>query len=130
MNKEKDHNPNNTESKFRKRKFRLPIMQVINGEILQKEYFLKNLPFFFYIAFLLAVYIANVYYAENKIREISIVEERIKELHTEYISIKADWTEHSKEHLLDTLLRPSGIRISTMPPKVIVVSKDEKAKIY
>lgn len=113
-----------------KKRFRFPVMQVLNGEILQKEYFLKNLPFFFYVALLLAIYIANVFYAENKIREIAIVEEQIKELHTEYVSIKASLTEHCKEHKLDTILSKYGIRVSTVPPKVIPITKEESLKIY
>lgn len=113
-----------------KKRFRFPVMQVLNGEILQKEYFLKNLPFIFYIAVLLAMYIANVYYAENKIREIAMVEEQIKELHTEYISLKASLTEHCKEHQLDTILSKYGITVSTVPPKVISVTKEEALKIY
>ncbi|MBW7936607.1 MAG: hypothetical protein LC101_10410 [Flavobacteriales bacterium] len=130
MNKEDNHTNQTSEKKTSKRKLRLPLMQILNGEILQKEFFLRNLPFLFYIACLLAIYIANVYYAENKIREISVVEEQIKELQTEYISIKADLTEHSKEHLLDTLLRPRGIGVSILPPKVIALTKEEAAKIY
>lgn len=113
-----------------KKRFRFPVIQVLNGEILQKEYFLKNLPFFIYVAFLLAIYIANVFYAENKIREIAIVEEQIKELHTEYVSIKALLTEHCKEHKLDTILSKYGIRVSTVPPKVIAITKEESLKIY
>lgn len=113
-----------------KKRFRFPVMQVLNGEILQKEYFLKNLPFFFYVAFLLAIYIANVFYAENKIREIATVEEQIKELHTEYVSLKASLTEHCKEHQLDTTLSKYGITVSTVPPKVVAVTREESLKIY
>ncbi len=113
-----------------KKRFRLPVIQVLNGEILQKEYFLKNLPFIFYVAILLAIYIANVFYAENKIREIAMIEEQIKELHTEYISLKASLTEHCKEHQLDTTLSKYGITVSTVPPKVVPVTKEEALKIY
>lgn len=124
MEEKRPVNPNT------KKRFRFPVVQVLNGEILQKEYFLKNLPFFFYVAFLLAIYIANVFYAENKIREIAIVEEQIKELHTEYVSVKASLTEHCKEHKLDTILSKYGITVSTVPPKVIAITKEESLKIY
>jgi len=123
---EKTETVKSTDKKY----FRLSVMQIIKGEILQKEYFLKNLPFFFYIAFLLAIYIANVYYAENKIREIATIEEQIKELHTEYVSVKSSLTEHCKEHQLDTILSKEGIRVSTVPPKVIAVTREESLKIY
>lgn len=113
-----------------KKRFRFPVIQLLKGEILQKEYFLKNLPFIFYIAILLVIYIANVFYAENKIREIAMIEDQIKELHTEYISLKASLTEHCKEHQLDTILSKYGITVSTVPPKVVSVTKEEALKIY
>ncbi|MCX7744831.1 MAG: FtsL-like putative cell division protein [Flavobacteriales bacterium] len=129
LKKEKAEESESVKSSTNKR-FRFSVMQILNGEILQKEYFLKNLPFLFYVAMLLAIYIANVFYAENKIREIALVEEQIKELHTEYISLKASLTELSKEHQLDTTLSKYGITVSTVPPKVVPITKEESLKIY
>ncbi|MBL7898499.1 MAG: hypothetical protein JNJ99_08195, partial [Crocinitomicaceae bacterium] len=41
------------------------VMQIINGEFLTRDYFLKNLPFTFYIGFLFVVIIAWGYYGET-----------------------------------------------------------------
>ena len=106
------------------------VMQLLKGEFLQKDYFLKNLPFLFYVAFLLTLYIANVYYAENKIREIASSEDKIKELHSNYITVKAQLTNQCKEHQLDTLLVSKGVKISTIPPKTISVNTNELKEIY
>ena len=80
-----------------KKKKRYSILFLLNGEFLQKAYFLRNLPFFLFVAFMLAIYIANAYYAENKIREITQTESEIKELHAEFISLQAELTEKCKE---------------------------------
>lgn len=112
-----------------KRKF--SILFLLNGEFLQKDYFLKNLPFFLFIAFMLAIYIANAYYAENKIREITQTESEIKELHAEFISLQAELTQKCKEYQVAKMLTPTGIFISdSVPPRVINVSVEDYNKIY
>jgi len=113
-----------------KAKRRFSVLYLLNGEFLQRDYFLKNLPFFFYVAFLLAIYIANAYYAENKIREISKAETQIKELHSEYISLKAELTQRCKEYQVAAMLKETGVEVSIIPPRVITVNKKELEKIY
>ncbi len=114
-----------------KKKRRFSVLFLLNGEFLQKEYFLKNLPFFLFIAVLLAIYIANAYYAENKIREITETENEIKELHAEFISLKAELTEKCKEYQVSKMLEPTGMLVSdSIPPRVINVSVEDYTKIY
>lgn len=114
-----------------KKKRKFSILFLLNGEFLQKEYFLKNLPFFLFIAVILAIYIANAYYAENKIREITQTENEIKELHAEFISLQAELTEKCKEYQVSKMLIPTGMQISdSIPPRVINVSIDDYNKIY
>lgn len=114
-----------------KKKRKLSILFLLNGEFLQKEYFLKNLPFFLFIAVMLAVYIANAYYAENKIREITEAESQIKELHAEFISLQAELTEKCKEYQVSKMLVPIGMEISdSIPPRVIAVNSEDYKKIY
>jgi hypothetical protein len=114
-----------------KKKRRFSILFLLNGEFLQKDYFLKNLPFFLFIAVILAIYIANAYYAENKIREITQTENEIKELHAEFISLQAELTEKCKEYQVSKMLIPTGMLISdSVPPRVINVSIADYNKIY
>jgi len=113
----------------KKRKF--SILFLLNGEFLQKEYFLKNLPYFLFVAVLLAIYIANAYYAENKIREITQTENEIKELHAQRISLKAELTEKCKEYQVSQSLALTGLQISdSIPPRVINVSPEDFGKIW
>lgn len=114
-----------------KRKRRFSILFLLNGEFLQKDYFLKNLPYFLFVAIILAIYIANAYYAENKIREITQTESEIKELHAEFISLQAELTEKCKEYQVSEMLIPTGMNISdSVPPRVINVNTEDYNKIY
>jgi hypothetical protein len=114
-----------------RKKRRFSILFLLNGEFLQRDYFLRNLPYFLFVAVILAVYIANAYYAENKIREITQTEEQIKELHAEFISLQAELTEKRKEYQVSKTLIPTGMQISdSIPPRVINVSTADYNKIY
>jgi len=114
-----------------KKKRKFSVFFLLNGEFLQQKYFLKNLPFLLFIAVILAVYIANAYYAENKIREITQTETEIKELHAEFISLKAELTEKCKEYKVSEVLKQNGMLISdSIPPRVIKVNKEDYDKIY
>ena len=114
-----------------KKKRKFSILLLLNGEFLQKEYFLKNLPFFLFVAVMLAIYIANAYYAENKIREITQTENEIKELHAEFISLQAELTEKCKEYQVSKMLTATGMQISdSIPPRVMNVSIEDYNKIY
>lgn len=126
---ERENIENGSVKPKKKRKF--SILFLLNGEFLQKDYFLKNMPFFLFIAVMLAIYIANAYYAENKIREITETESEIKELHAEFISLQAELTEKCKEYQVSKMLQPTGMLISdSVPPRVINVSHEEFNKIY
>lgn len=114
-----------------RKKNRFSILFLLNGEFLQKAYFLRNLPFFLFVAFMLAIYIANAYYAENKIREITQTESEIKEFHAEFISLQAELTEKCKEYQVSKMLIPTGMQISdSIPPRVINVNKETYSQIY
>jgi hypothetical protein len=102
----------------------------LNGEFLQKEYFLKNLPFFLYVAFLLAIYIANTYYAEHKIREISLAESQIKELHSDRTSLKAELTQLRKEYQVADMLKATGVEVSNIPARLVRLTKNEEKEIW
>ena len=63
------------------------VRDVLGGEMLKSGTF-KFLPFLIFIAFLAFVYIANNYYAENKVRNINKLRKEMKELRYEYITSK------------------------------------------
>lgn len=101
---------------FQKRTKRL-----LGGDFLTNDTSLRQLPFLLFIMFLGIVYIANVYYAEANIRNISKFKNEIKELRFEHISTKSKLMQLSKQSELVKLLKKQGIKESTMPPYKIVV---------
>lgn len=120
MIKKRDNRRNtlidNDQDTFQKRTKRL-----LGGEFLTNDTSLRQLPFLLFVMFLGIVYIANVYYAEANIRNISNLKNEIKELRFEYISTKSKLMQLSKQSELVKLLRKQGLKESTMPPYKIVV---------
>lgn len=114
----------------KKPKKKAMVFQVLNGEVLQKDIFLNNLPFVLFVSLLLGLYISNVYYAESKIREINQLENQIKELHAEYISTKAELTQHRKEYQVEKALGNAAVKVSVVPPRIIKITKKEAKEIY
>ncbi len=74
-----------------------------------------------YLALLAFIYIANNYYAENNIREISKLRKELKELRYEYINVKTRLMQIEKQSQIAKILEKSGIKKNNQPVKIIEI---------
>lgn len=88
---------------------------------IDKKILIKMLPFAFFLMGLSLVYIANSYVAEKNIREIDKTAKEIKELRSEYISVKSDLMFKSRQSQVAKEVLPLGIKQLDVPPKKIVL---------
>lgn len=95
---------------------------LLNGNILTKESFLDHLPYILFLAILALTYIANGFLAEQNIRQLNRVNNELKELRSEYITIKSELMYKSKQSELARIIeeRGLGLKESFEPPKKIV----------
>jgi len=102
---------------------------VMSGSFLSREGFLRNLPFVFFLTFLALCYIANGYYAEEQIRRLNALQNKLKELRSEYIVSKSDLMFVSKQSEVARRAAGIGIKESLEPPKKISLpgTKTEQA---
>jgi len=110
-------------------KFSRSLINFFSGSFLTKEKAINQLPFAFFLTFLGVLYIANGYYAEQKVREISKVGTELKELRSEYITIKSDLNFKSKQSQIVLETEKFGVKESVSPPEKIIVSKKEMQTI-
>lgn len=89
--------------------------------LIDKKILIKMLPFAFFLMGLSLVYIANSYVAEKNIREIDKTSKEIKELRSEYISVKSDLMFKSRQSQVAKEVLPLGIKQLEVPPKKIVL---------
>ena len=97
---------------------------IMNGEFLTKDIVVGFLPFILFLAFLGMCYIRNGYYVEDTVRAINDIGSELKELKSEYISTKSELMFKSKQSEVAKALEPFGIKESVVPPKKIVVVKN------
>ncbi|MCB0483479.1 MAG: hypothetical protein KDC37_02850 [Flavobacteriales bacterium] len=94
------------------------VADIINGNILTREKVLVHLPFVLFISLLALIYIANGFLAEDNVRRLNAVGNEVKELRSEYITIKSDLMYKSKQSELARIIdgRGLGLRESYQPP--------------
>lgn len=92
-------------------------------EYFNKENLGNTLPFIFFFGFLVMVYISNNYYAEKTIRQKDKIKNELKELRSEYISVKSALMFGSKQSEVAKIVAPMGIKESVVPPKKITENK-------
>jgi len=73
------------------------LKDILGGDLLSTGTF-KFFRYLLYLALLAFIYIANNYYAENNIREISKLRKELKELRYEYINVKTRLMQIENNH--------------------------------
>ncbi|MCW3078319.1 MAG: hypothetical protein JWO32_2928 [Bacteroidetes bacterium] len=101
---------------------------VFSGTFLSSDKTLKHLPFILFLALIAIFYIANGYYADDKIREVNKVSNQLKELRSEYISTKSDLMFASKQSEVAKAAESMGLKEPVVPPTKIQVDSAELYK--
>lgn len=103
------------------------LSSVFSGTFLTQEKNLKHLPYILFLACMAILYIANGYYADDKIREANSISNQLKELRSEYISTTSDLMFASKQSEVAKSAEPLGLKEPLVPPFKIEV---DSAQLY
>lgn len=104
--------------------------KIIKGDIFTGHSVAQFLPYAGFLTLLTLLYIANAYYAERKVNRINQLNKQVKNLHSKYVSVKADLMYGMQRAELSKALLDEGIKENTTPPKVIMVENNENEQIY
>jgi len=110
-------------------KFSRSLVSIFSGDFLSKDIIVGLLPFVFFLTFLGIMYIANGYYAQGIVRDLQKTGNQVKELRSEYITIKSDLNYKSKQSQVARATASIKVYESTTPPTKIVVDKESLVKI-
>jgi len=133
MNKFKEvpeqEQPSEKKSSQKKRgsKIARSFLNIFSGNFLSKDNVIHQLPFILFLTLIGLGYIANGYYAEKSVREISRINTELKELKSEYITSKSELMFMSNQSEVARASAPFGLKESTTPPKKIVVAVNKKS---
>lgn len=125
-NKESEKAPK--EKKVRKpSRLRREITSVITGEAFARENIVANLPFMFYLTFLLVAYIGYGYYTSRTSRTIYQLEAQKRDLQSEIINEQANLNLVSMQSQIADSTMLQGLSPSVEPPVKIIVQPTELA---
>lgn len=102
---------------------------VFSGTFLSNEKVLKHIPFLLFLSVIAILYIANGYWADDKIRQVNKLTSRIKELRSEYISTKSDLMFVSKQSEVAKSAEKLGLKEPIAPPMKIVVDTSKSKEL-
>jgi len=105
------------------------LSSIFSGGFLGNDNVISYLPYMFFLTFIGILYIANGYYAEKTVRNLYKTTSDLKELRSEYITIKSDLNYLSKQSQVALATESIGIKESVVSPTKIVVSKNEYKQI-
>jgi cell shape-determining protein MreC len=92
--------------------------------VVTKESATGMFPFIVFLCFLVMIYIANSHYTIKNIRSIDKLSKEIKELSSEYKTLKADLMFKSKMTEVAKKVDTLGLKELIEPPKKIVISDE------
>jgi hypothetical protein len=98
------------------------LSKVFGGSFLSDDRATQHVPFILFLGFIAILYIANGYYADDKIREVNKISNQIKELRTEYISSKSDLMFVSKQSEVAKAVQVIGLKEPVVAPMKIEVA--------
>ena len=95
---------------------------VFGGNFLGNPAIIGQLPFIFFISFIALFYIANGYWADDKIRQLNKLTNELKELRSEQVSVQSSLESVTNEVHVAAEAKKLGLEESRIPPMKIVIN--------
>lgn len=131
MNRFKEVKTEKPKRKRKKNAVTRSFMDVLNGNVLTKDYVIQNLPFIIFLTGLMLVYIAMGYNVDKTTRQINALEDENLDLRTEEIALKTEYNVVSGQAQIADSTRVLGLsEARDEVPFIISVSKSKFNKLY
>ena len=104
------------------------IVSILDGRFLTEENVVNNIPYLGLLFVLGIAYISNSYYAEKNLRDNAKLNRQLKELRSEFISVRSELMFVSKQSEVAKAVSHKGLYESVVPPKKILVEPEQLEK--
>ncbi len=95
------------------------VNRLLSGSYLTREFVQANLPFIFFLVFMMLSYIAYGYWAENNVKTLVQAETELRELKAQHMATEAQLEKIKQQSQVAERMLELGLRESTAPPIVI-----------
>ena len=118
----------NTSNNQQKESLKETIKEFLDGSILTRQAVVRQLPFIFFLTLLAIVYIANRFHAEKIARQTTQVQNDLRDLRSESISIASELMTRSNQTEIVKQIKEKGLdlNVGSEPPKKVIQRKEEK----
>ena len=120
-NKSKDNNTNNSNKSKKKIKFNTLLVDFVSGKFITKDRFVKQIPFLFFLFFLLLVYVNNIYSYNMLLKEMSQKKEKLKILRIEAIELESELKSNGKNTAIYQKLNEVNSSLDVLNEPIVVI---------
>lgn len=101
------------------------LVQILNGDILKRDFVLNNLTFIFFLLLLLMLMVAKGYYGKQLQKDINDMQTELDAETAEYVEKKAQLEKATARYRLVKKLEKRGLK-ETVNPAIVIRIKKEK----
>ena len=95
------------------------VVSILNGTFLTKETVLGNMSFILFGSFLMICYISYGYYTEKTVRDLQRVDQELKELRSEYITVRSELEKTEQQSKVAENIGALGLKETLDPPRKV-----------
>ena len=99
--------------------FQKGVAAILNGTFLTRERVLGNMPFILFASFLMICYISYGYYTERTVRDLQQTDRELKELRSEYITVRSKLEQTEQQSQVAQDIGALGLKETREPPRKV-----------
>lgn len=101
------------QQKRRKKENRFSLLYILGGGILKEDFIVKHTRMIVLVVILVFFFIGNRYTCMQKLREIDRLQQELRDVRFEALSISSELTGHSRQSQIELLIEEQGIELET-----------------
>ena len=97
--------------KSKKKEKKISLLYIIGGGILKEDFILKHTPMMVLVVVLLFFFIGNRYSCMQKLKRIDRLQQELRDVRFESLSISAELTGNSRQSQIEILVQKHGVEL-------------------
>ena len=110
---------NGQHKKTRKKEKRLSFWYILGGGVLKEDFILRHTRMIVLLVVLAFFFIGNRYTCMQKLREIDRLQQQLRDVRFEALSISSELTGNSRQSQIELLIEEQGIDLRVRKPRLM-----------